>query len=377
MASTFIESGSAATQDFTHWGLGVIKGGTGNVTSDATSVGDSVRSILSASGATALGAFAVVGQRGILADAGRRISFNMMFNGAPTAVGGGADFCFISTATDSDVFGVSLNTSLQLVVTDNGTNALATGTKVLKTNQPYRITIVYTVTDTTHNSIKVYINGLLEITATNVTLLFTVSDTFYFGWGAANAPGANCNVYGAHFYIDDSSTGLLDNVKTTAKRSNANGTAVNFVTQIGAGGSGYGTGHSPQVNERPLSITNGWSVAAAGSAVTEEYNIENKGTGDVDLRGATIVDYMGWVYTKALVGETGSIIVNGVSSNISITTSPAMFKQIAGSTTYPAGSGTDIGEITSTTVTTVSLYECGIVVAYIPRHHLSLTGVGS
>ena len=43
-----------------------------------------------------------------------------------------------------------------------------------------------------------------------------------------------------------------------------------------------------------------------------------------------------------------------------------MFTNAAGSTTYPAGSGSDIGEITTTALTTVSLYECGIVIAYIP-----------
>jgi hypothetical protein len=43
-----------------------------------------------------------------------------------------------------------------------------------------------------------------------------------------------------------------------------------------------------------------------------------------------------------------------------------MFKKIAGSSTYPAGTGTDIGLITTTLSTTVSLYECGVVVAFIP-----------
>ena len=75
---------------------------------------------------------------------------------------------------------------------------------------------------------------------------------------------------------------------------------------------------------------------------------------------------MGWVRTKALIAETGSIIVNNVSTSISITTAIAMFLKMAGSTTYPAGTGTDIGEITSATATTVSLYECGIQFAYTP-----------
>ena len=167
-------------------------------------------------------------------------------------------------------------------------------------------------------------------------------------------------------YIDNSNA-LTDpgNIWVTAKRPNANGTTNDFVTQIGIAGSGYGTGHSPQVNERALSTTNGWSIVAV-AATTEEYNIESAGTGDIDITGATIVDYVGWVYTSALISETGSIIVNNATSNISITSTNTMFTAVAGSTTYPAGTGTDIGEITSATATTVSLYECGIMIAYIP-----------
>src|SRR6185436_9856514 len=119
----------------------------------------------------------------------------------------------------------------------------------------------------------------------------------------------------------DSSASLTDtgNIWVTAKRPNANGTTNGFTTQIGSGGSGYGTGHSPQVNERVLSTTNGWSMVGAGSAVTEEYNIESAAAGDIDISSANYVDVMGWVYASSLVNETASIIVNGVSSNISLT----------------------------------------------------------
>ena len=54
-------------------------------------------------------------------------------------------------------------------------------------------------------------------------------------------------------------------ILVTAKRPFTNGTTEDgFTTQIGASGSGYGSGHTPQVNERPLSQTNGWSVIGAG-----------------------------------------------------------------------------------------------------------------
>jgi hypothetical protein len=169
------------------------------------------------------------------------------------------------------------------------------------------------------------------------------------------------------FYIDNSSS-LTDtgNIWVTAKRPVANGTTNGFSTQIGSGGSGYGTGHSPQVNERPLSTTNGWSMVGAGSAVTEEYNIEGKSVGDIDISTATIIDWLGWVSIKALAGETGNVIIDGASVAQAITTTATLYTKIKGSATYPAGTGADIGFQTTTALTTVSLYECGVIVAYIP-----------
>jgi len=125
------------------------------------------------------------------------------------------------------------------------------------------------------------------------------------------------------------------------------------------------SGHAPQVNERPLSQTNGWSIAAT-AVKTEEYNIEGQTVGDINLSGATLVDYTGWVHAKALLAETGQIRVNNVDTNVSLTSTITTFTKIAGSTTYPAATGTDIGLLTSATVTTVSLYEAGIMFAYIP-----------
>jgi hypothetical protein len=107
-------------------------------------------------------------------------------------------------------------------------------------------------------------------------------------------------------------------------------------------------------------------MVGAGSAVTEEYNVENVSTGDIDLTGATLFDWMGWVFAKSLASETASIVVGGTSSNIALTSTATAFMAAKGSATYPAGTGTDIGLVTSTTVTTVSLYECGVQIAYTP-----------
>lgn len=263
------------------------------------------------------------------------------------------------------------------IFTQIGTNG-----PTLATGSWYRLSLAYTFTSTTVNRIEVFVDAVSAISITNATLNniavnrvswgnFSVSADTAFDWRLSDN------------YVDDS-TALTDpgNIWVTAKRPNANGTTNGFTTQIGSGGSGYGTGHSPQVNERALSVTNGWSMIGAGSAITEEYNIESKSTGDIDISAATIVDYVGWVYSSALASETASIIVNNVTSNISLTSTNTMFTAVAGSSTYPAGTGKDIGEVTTTALTTVSLYECGIMVAYIPaavvtKKFLPLVGVGT
>ncbi len=191
--------------------------------------------------------------------------------------------------------------------------------------------------------------------------------TFGLNWDFGyKTAGANKFLNFQHVYIDDvNDLTAPGDIRITAKRPNANGTLIEFTTQIGAGGSGYGSGHSPQVNERPLSTTNGWSIAAT-AVKTEEYNIEGQTVGDINLSGATLVDYTGWVHAKALIAETGKIRVNNVDTNISLTSTITMFTKIAASTTYPAATGTDIGILTSATETTVSLYEAGIMFAYNP-----------
>ncbi len=297
---------------------------------------------------------------GVLADAGGRISWWVYLNALPNAT---------STILQASTTGFG-GTVFRLRMTSAGTLQLVSGVQLgsdgatLATGQYYRISIAWTITSTSVNEFRIFVNGVSSISVTNGTLANNAVAVFAIGNWSANA---TLDMRSSDHYVDDSSA-LTDpgNIWVTAKRPNANGTTNGFTTQIGAGGSGYGSGHSPQVNERPQSDTNGWSMIGAGSAVTEEYAIEGKATGDIAIGASdTIVDFMGWVRAKALASETASIVVAGATSNISLTSTIAYFLKVAGSSTYPGG-GTDIGIITSTTVTTVSLYECGIIVAYIP-----------
>ena len=353
MAVLFTESGTDATQD-----LVFFSSTSGTVASATDQARTGPRSIKFSLGNPATLAFVRVAS--VLADAGRRVSFGYRFDGLPTSDGAGV---FVAGTTTAEFF-VGLNINGTLVI-KTGTTVLATGATVLSVNTWYRLCVSYYVTNSTTFAIRVYLDGVLEVSATTGTLGTTGQTTADFRAGANFGIGRT--VWVDDVYIDDgaSSSSQPDtgDVRVTAKRPNANGTTTDFSTQVGSGGSGYGTGHAPQVNEQPLNTTNGWSVVNAGSAVTEEYNVEALGTGDVDLSAAVLVDVLGWVYGKALTAETGQIVVNGATSNIALTSTNTLFFKSSGATA-PAGTGTDIGLITDTTVTTVTLYECGLLLSY-------------
>lgn len=383
MAVTFLEPGTDSTYSTVMWNLNTTGGGT--LTSDATQVQDGARALKCHSG-SAGDISSVFTNNSIVADAGTRISAWFYFStAAPSVVTG---FMFPETSSNGSlVFGVGMNTNGTLRLGARGTTQL-NGSTVLAANTWYRISMSYVLTSVSSYTCKVFINGSLEISMTqaNGNAGLTGSTCCSFGQNTSSQNGftstAAMDIWVDSVYIDNSSA-LTDtgNVHVTAKRPFSNGTVNGFSTQIGSGGSGYGTGHAPQVNEQPLSTTNGWSMIGAGSAITEEYTIEGQSVGDVNISGATILDFMGWVDASAALSETGQIVVGGASSSISLTSTITLFRAIAGSSTYPVG-GTDIGMTTSTTVTTVSLYECGIVVAYIPIvvssfvPRLALMGVG-
>lgn len=356
MATTFLEPGGdadfAVTSGNGFWGL--VSGST-TIATDFVH-GNHKKSLSFPAGTNYVKASAVV------ADAGGRVSFYLYKN---TNSSGSSRFLQITEASVGAIlFGLAVtNTGILQLQNGAGTQIGSNGTTLVN-GLWYRISIAFTITSTTVNRFEVFVNGVSNISVTNGTISTTISSNVLFG---SLSGDASFNIRGSDFYIDNSSS-LTDtgDIWVTAKRPNVNGTTNGFATQIGAGGSGYGSGHSPQVNERPLSTTNGWSMIGAGSAITEEYNIEGLTVGDFSLLNASIIDYVGWVSASALASETASIIVNGASSNISLTSTITFFTKIAGSTTYPAGTGADIGIITATTLTTVSLYEAGVLVAFIP-----------
>ena len=354
MATTFLEPGGDA--DFL---VGTTNGfwGTGSGVVVATDFvhGGHKKSIKYGTVANILSTGAV------LSDAGSRISFYIYFNVLPTP---GASVLFqLVNASNATVVDFLMLATGVIRLRNGASTQIGTNGAALSAGQWYRISLAYTITSTTVNRFELFVNGISSISITNATLTNITTNALRI---------ANFNANGVDFrtsdhYIDNSSS-LTDpgNIWVTAKRPVSNGTTNGFTTQIGAGGSGYGSGHSPQVNERPLSTTNGWSMVGAGSAVIEEYNIEGQSAGDINITGATIVDWVGWASMKTLVAETVQMIIDGANVAQAITTTIKLYTKIKGSATYPAGTGADIGVTTDTSLTTVSLYECGIIVAYIP-----------
>lgn len=375
--TTFLEPGGDATFNSSGTGSGGFwsGGGQGVIATDFVH-GSHLKSIKYTSGTTQQNRTS----SNTVSDLGTRLSCYFYFVAYPTAQN--TFFACMTVGGASFVVEVRISTAgvVKLFVGGSSTQIGSDG-PTLNLSQWYRVSLAYSITSSTYNDFRLFIDGALVSSGTNVTLLNTTSSISAIGNSAADA---TLDFRSSDHYIDNSNS-LLDtgDIWVTAKRPNANGTTNGFTTQIGVGGSGYGTGHSPQVNERALSTTNGWSMVGAGAAITEEYNIEGKATGDTNITTGTIIDYMGWVSAKALVAAGANIKLNGVSTAISLTTAATVFTKMAGSTTYPAGTGSDIGIITDTTLTTVSLYEAGIIVAYIPgatggnnNQRFMLMGVG-
>lgn len=350
MATLFLEPGGDSTFDTSLWP---------SVQSAPTIVSDFVHGGHLRSTKYATSAASTVVASNFASDTGGRMSFWLYLNHLPAA---SANILRLAQTGDgAHIVNVMITTAgiLQLV----GTAQIGSNGATLATGAWNQITFAWTITSLTVNQFRLFVNNTSSISVSNATLGNVTSKDLELGNSSADT---TLDMRTSDHYID-SSTALTDVgvMWVTAKRPLSNGTTNGFTTQIGSGGSGYGSGHAPQVNERPLSTTNGWSMVGAGSAITEEYTIEGESVGDIDISAGTLIDYMGWVYAKALVSETAQIIVSGVSTGISLTSTNTMFRHIAGSTTYPAG-GTDIGVTTSTALTTVSLYEAGIAVAYIP-----------
>lgn len=360
MAVKWLDPGGKATQDFSLFTASNV----GNVTPTWDGTAECYKFACNVGGTNRDGAYRREGLSGI--DSGR-FMFDFEISASPSN--------FVAASNDQNYFFQLFNGSLQrsfslqmdatrhIVLWDRLSVTLATGSTALAINTRYRLTVAWIITNATAFQIKVFIDGVQEFSITNGGDVRTSLAVFAIGPENFDSTGAAVNLFYNDIYLDDSN-GLSDpgDIGITAKRPFANGTLNEFTTQIGAGNSGYGSGHADEVNERPLSETNGWSIQDAALKV-EEYTLEAANAGDDDLTGMTIVDFMGWLRAKVGSASTGNIILAGAATNISLDTSYATFVKMAASSTYPS-TGAAIGMDTNTVNQLFSLAECGVIVAY-------------
>lgn len=374
---TFLEPGSDATQDLSFFPAANLQGQSGGNSmvsaSDQAHTGLRAFKVVNTGG----GNPATASADGVVSDNGTRIS--MWVRLSTVSPGTRTMICEVTTAGfQASLICVGIDSTGVLVVCGTGCTAVL-GTTALPANTWFRLGLSYTITTGTGTtwSAKVFLNGSLEITTGNAqgTLLNGATASSDLGIGNDTSPGCHFPSSGTitmwidDIYVDNGST--LDdpgNISVTAKRPFANGTTNGFSTNGSA--SGYGSGNAQYVNGNyPLGTdtTTYNSVVVVASAITEEYNLEGVSVGDANLTGATIKGVQGWIYASSTLTESDKIVVDGTQTTISVTSTATLFVQNSPNpTTYPAGTGTDIGMVTNATAATAKLFGAGVLVAYIP-----------
>lgn len=369
----FMETGTDSTQDFTFFSS-TTAGVNSTITSDSTVSNTGPRSFKVNTTAAGVGVY-TSSPAATAADAGTRLSMWVRFSGIASI---STPTIFVSPQTTGNliVIGLGINTNGTLRICGRGATAID-GIHPLGDGSFYHIVFSYKITSTTNWSAKVWVNDILELVTTNVDGTLATTGTNYWRFGYVSSASVDSfssmsilTTWYDDIYIDDG-TGVdnTGNIKVTSKRPVSNGTLNEFTTQIGSGGSGYGSGHSPQTNEQPLSTTNGWSKSNTTLAY-EVYVVEGAAVGDVDITNRTIVDYIGWIYAKVdSTANTPShaIVMGATAAPRTMTTSYAFYFAPRGVASYPSGTD-DIGMYAGyiTTPHLTSLAENGIVIAYNP-----------
>ena len=357
-----MEAGTDAT-----FGFEFYSSTTGTVSSDPAQVQTGLRSIKCDS--TGSGLEASVLKQGILDDAGRRISCYFRFSTLPTA---DTDILIAWASGDtSNPWSLRLRTSGKLALWS--ASQLGTDGSTLSINTWYRISVAYKITSTTVYDLRVFVNGVLDISVTNGTALFTTGTLdLAVGWIGDGTNNAITNV--DDLYVDDSAA-LTDpgNIHITAKLPNSNNVN-NFNTAIGANPANRWT----NVNERALSETNGWGDNAASTQL-ENYTLQTAAVGDVDISAATIIARMAWIWAKQLIAVAGTpgITNNGTTTGITLTTTSTLYTDIVDSSIYPsdvAGIGMRSAGVAADAT---DLFECGMLIAYIPGVPLPVLDIPS
>lgn len=246
------------------------------------------------------------------------------------------------------------NSGVVLKVIDGALNFYE-GTTELAVNTWYRISFGYVINAIDDLDIKVYVNGVqeLSITAADTDGAATFSDLNY-GWHTP--PGNNKSCWFDQIYIDDgddlSDTG---NMLITAKLP----AAVNENT--------WDTTGTGAINERPVSFTN--YRQQLGGPDRQTYTLQTAAVGDIDISSETLLGYMGWaIAATSDFSEEAYLVLNNVEYAApalnALLTEPGFnfLTQPITSASYPSHAA-GIGMKSSPDGDTI-LLECGAVIAY-------------
>lgn len=346
----FIEPGTDATGDFAFY-----TSTSGTVASDATVSRTGPRSIKLSTGSPAVQARAQADT--VLADAGRRISFWYRQSATTPAQ---ANMLSIQDGSGLSVCVFNLLTNGTLRIAPSGATA-ADGTTVFAVNTWHRISIAYTITNTTTFKFVLWIDGILQATATAGTLTRTGSARLLLI--ASVSSGVNFDAWYDDIYVDNGSDYTdPDDVRVTRKAPAANNVN-NYDTAVG----NNPANRWENVNEVPISIANGWQQLAIADT-QENYGLQGAATGDVDISAYPLLGRTAWIWAKetAVLG-TPKIMDNGTETGITLTTSPALYTVTTTSASYPSNAA-GIGMRSAATAAGTFLYECGTVIAYMAPH---------
>lgn len=345
----FAEPGTDATGDFSLFNTTTV----GTVASDTVVKNTGPRSIkLSTGNPSTLAAVDTV--PGVLNDAGRRISFYFRFSALPAS--SGVFFRVADSLSAAIVSGLVLSSGV-IQNTPAGATAVA-GTTVLSVNTWYRISISYTITDTSTYQAKIYINGVLDSTSNAGTL--TREDSSILRLTATTGWPIDTDLWFDDIVVDDGNDYTdIGDLRVTAKKPVADNIN-DFDTAVGANPAN----RYENVSEIPLSTTNGWQHAGV-SDVQENYTIQAASVGDVDVSTKRIVGHIAWIRAKGVASGAGTpkIMNNGTETAIVLTATITPYFSATTTSVYPSNAA-GVGMRSTNYTDDAFLYECGQLIVY-------------
>jgi hypothetical protein len=251
--------------------------------------------------------------------------------------------------------------------------ATLNGSATLAANTWYRMAVAQVISSTTSYTINIFITttdsvivGTADVSATfssmgSTALLNTGGVRTYLVSNLLAGGASGISVFYTPAYFDNGTT--LDDcgdIRVTAKLPATNGNQNNFDTAVGANPAN----RYLNVNERPLSTTNGWEQAGS-SQVNEVYGIDLPKDGDINIAANTIIARTAWMWAAAGTAGLGTpyLLDNAAGFAVTLTITPALYVNITTSNVYPPGN-TVIGMASVGAATTTFLYECGVLFAF-------------